>query len=199
MSINAWRIGLNAHLLSTSETYRGAGISWYIINLLKNLAQVSPDFLNYCTFLHDRPFKDDPSSLRLHTSRLPTQRPAVRILWEQFIQPLALRRAFVNLIDNAIAYSVTGSVIAIVSCNDDGSVTLSVENHTSDLVNIDLEHLFDRFWRKDPTKQNGNHAGLGLPLVKALGDLLEIDIEVSLSPDSKFKVQLTFAKIDDSS
>ena len=93
-------IGLNAHLLSLSQSYRGAGISWYIINLLKNLAQVSPDFY-YSAFLSDKTFREP--SLALHLSRLPTQRPAVRILWEQFIQPLALRRAGVDLL-HALAF-----------------------------------------------------------------------------------------------
>lgn len=93
-------IGLNAHLLSLSQSYRGAGISWYIVNLLKNLAQASPDFC-YSAFLSDRTFRE--LSLGLHMSRLPTQRPAVRILWEQFIQPVALRRARVDLL-HALAF-----------------------------------------------------------------------------------------------
>ncbi len=93
-------IGLNAHLLSLSQSYRGAGISWYIFNLLKNLAQVSPDFC-YSAFLSDRAFREPSLALRL--SRLPTRRPMVRILWEQFIQPLALRRTGVDLL-HALAY-----------------------------------------------------------------------------------------------
>lgn len=93
-------IGLNAHLLSLSQSYRGAGISWYIINLLKNLAGVSPDFC-YSAFLSDQAFREPSLALRL--SRLPTQRPAVRILWEQFIQPVALRQAGVDLL-HALAF-----------------------------------------------------------------------------------------------
>jgi glycosyltransferase involved in cell wall biosynthesis len=93
-------IGLNAHLLSLSQSYRSAGINWYIINLLKNLAQASPDFC-YSAFLSDRGFREPSLALRL--SRWPTQRPAVRILWEQFIQPLALRRAGVDLL-HALAF-----------------------------------------------------------------------------------------------
>lgn len=93
-------IGLNAHLLSLSQSYRGAGISWYIFNLLKNLARVSPDFC-YSAFLSDRTFQEP--SLALHLSHLPTQRPVVRILWEQFLQPLALRQAGVDLL-HALAF-----------------------------------------------------------------------------------------------
>ncbi len=93
-------IGLNAHLLSLSQSYRGAGISWYMVNLLKNLAQASPDFY-YSAFLSDRTFQSP--GLALHVSRWPTRRPVVRILWEQFVQPLALRRARVDLL-HALAF-----------------------------------------------------------------------------------------------
>jgi glycosyltransferase involved in cell wall biosynthesis len=101
MSNQPAHIGLNAHLLSLSQSYRGAGISWYIVNLLRNLAQVSPDFFQYSAFLSDQAFQEP--SLRLHLSRLPTHRPVVRIFWEQFIQPLALRQARVDLL-HALAF-----------------------------------------------------------------------------------------------
>ena len=97
-----------------------------------------------------------------------------------------------NLIDNAVSYSATGSVVAIVSIHKDGSVTLSVENQTDNLEAVDLERLFDRFWRKDPSRSGDNHAGLGLSLVKALVDLLEIELDVALTPKGVFKVILIF-------
>ncbi len=93
-------IGLNTHLLSLSQSYRGAGISWYIFNLVKNLAKVSPDFC-YSAFLRDRAFHTP--EMKLNFSQLPTQRPVVRIFWEQFLQPLALRRAKVDLL-HALAF-----------------------------------------------------------------------------------------------
>lgn len=96
-------IGLNAHLLSLSQSYRGAGISWYIVNLLKSLGRVSPEFLRYSIFLRDRAFQGQAPALSLRFSRLPTQQPAVRILWEQFIQPVALSRAGVDLL-HALAF-----------------------------------------------------------------------------------------------
>lgn len=96
-------VGLNAHLLSLSQSYRGAGISWYIYNLLKQLPQMAaPDFC-YSAFLHDAAFVGQAPGLNLHFSRLPTNRPIVRIFWEQVLQPLALRQAGVNLL-HAMAF-----------------------------------------------------------------------------------------------
>jgi glycosyltransferase involved in cell wall biosynthesis len=96
-------IGLNAHLLSLKQSYRGAGISWYIINLLKRLRSASPDSFQYTAFLSDRAFPKEATGLTLALSRLPTQKPLIRIFWEQFIQPLALLRRGVDLL-HALAF-----------------------------------------------------------------------------------------------
>lgn len=102
-AMNTKHIGLNAHLLSMSHSYRGAGISWYIINLLKNLADALPDFFRYSAFLHDRAFQAQAPGLTLNFSRLPTQRPVIRIFWEQFIQPVVLRKTGIDLL-HALAF-----------------------------------------------------------------------------------------------
>ena len=93
-------IALNAHLLSLTETYRGAGINWYIHNLLTHLPRVDRDN-HYTAFLGDRRFTG--SGLALKLSWLPTFRPAVRIFWEQVVQPFALQKERVDLL-HALAF-----------------------------------------------------------------------------------------------
>jgi glycosyltransferase involved in cell wall biosynthesis len=92
----AIHVGVNAHLLSLAESYRSAGISWYIQNLLRHLPDVDPG-IAYTVFLGEKRYMGG-SGLHLVPSRLPTQRPEVRIFWEQVIQPWAIRRAGVDLI-----------------------------------------------------------------------------------------------------
>ncbi len=53
-------IGLNAHLLSLAETYRGAGINWYIRSLLTHLPRVDYDN-RYTAFLGERRFTPSTS------------------------------------------------------------------------------------------------------------------------------------------
>ncbi|MGD8398167.1 MAG: glycosyltransferase family 1 protein [Anaerolineae bacterium] len=92
----ALRVGVNAHLLSLGETYRSAGINWYIHNLLRHLPGADPEIA--CTaFLGEKRFSRVPG-LELAISQLPTHRPPVRIAWEQAVQPWAARRAGVDLI-----------------------------------------------------------------------------------------------------
>lgn len=92
----AIHVGVNAHLLSLAESYRSAGINWYIYNLLCHLPEADSE-INYTVFLSEKRF-EARAGIRLVVSRLPTHRPPARILWEQVAQPWALRRAGVDLV-----------------------------------------------------------------------------------------------------
>jgi glycosyltransferase involved in cell wall biosynthesis len=99
----SYHIGLNAHLLTLSQSYRGAGINNYIYQLLHHLAQVDLDN-QYTAFLGESRFITD-GDIRLQVSKLPTVRPAVRVFWEQFIQPVVLASQKVDLL-HALAFVV---------------------------------------------------------------------------------------------
>ncbi len=88
-------VGLNAHLLSLSHNYRGAGINSYIYHLLHYLGQIGSRH-RYSVFLSERRFVDE--WLTLHYTRWPTHRPLARILWEQLALPVVLRRAGIDLL-----------------------------------------------------------------------------------------------------
>ncbi len=94
----ATHIGVNAHLLSLAEGYRSAGISSYIYNLLPHLPVAATEM--ECTiFVGEKRYGGAPG-LRLQVSRLPTARPAVRILWEQALLPWVARREGIDLLHN---------------------------------------------------------------------------------------------------
>jgi glycosyltransferase involved in cell wall biosynthesis len=80
-------VGLNAHLVSTRHSYRAAGISRASANLVEALARVDvPE--RFVAFVGPH-----GQGLALgRPTRLPTQRPPVRILWEQLVAPLEARR-----------------------------------------------------------------------------------------------------------
>lgn len=95
-----------------------------------------------------------------------------------------------NLIENAIAYSVPGSHIRCRMEPGNPSVTLIIENQAANLCRQDVEFLFDRFWRKDRARSEVNHSGLGLSIVKALADILTIQVLPELLEDQWFRMQL---------
>jgi len=88
-------IALNAQLLFGGASYRSAGIHHYIEQLLRHLPAAAPD-LRFTVFVGaGRP--DMPGAV-VQRTRLPTTRPPVRILWEQFAQPVAVARARPDLL-----------------------------------------------------------------------------------------------------
>jgi glycosyltransferase involved in cell wall biosynthesis len=89
------RIGLNAHLLSSHDTYRSAGVSRYIAKLLAHLPYVDPTS-EYVAFLRDGRLCSPP--WRAVVSPWATTSPPARIAWEQVCQPLAVRRQRLDLL-----------------------------------------------------------------------------------------------------
>ncbi|MFO7742333.1 MAG: glycosyltransferase family 1 protein, partial [Anaerolineae bacterium] len=89
-------VAINAHLLSGRDSYRSAGVHHYILHLLRHLGEVD-DAVHFSALLGaDAPELD--SDLRLLRSRWRTSRPAVRVIWEQLVQPWVLRRIGADLI-----------------------------------------------------------------------------------------------------
>jgi glycosyltransferase involved in cell wall biosynthesis len=113
----AIHIGVDAHLLSLADSYRSAGISWYIQNLLRHLPDADPE-IRYTTYLGEKRYTGAPE-LHLQLSRLPTHHPTVRILWEQAIQPWALRRDGVDLLHGlALIGPMASSCPFVVTVHD---------------------------------------------------------------------------------
>lgn len=98
-----------------------------------------------------------------------------------------------NLFSNATAHGSPGGVVtcsaAARSIGASGEFVLRVGNPTDALTGADLPRIFDRFWRKDPARSDGRHAGLGLALVSALAELLGFEKEARLD-DGRFEITL---------
>jgi glycosyltransferase involved in cell wall biosynthesis len=100
-------VGIDAHLLNRSSGYRAAGISRHSQNLLEGLRQAGRH--RYTAFVAPAGAPDpaaprDPA-FRYVVSRLPTERPAARILWEQAVGPLEAARRRLDVL-HGLAYAV---------------------------------------------------------------------------------------------
>jgi glycosyltransferase involved in cell wall biosynthesis len=93
------RVAINAHLLTEEEGYRRAGVHRYIYNLLIHVLREDPEG-DYTVFLNSRCALSLPCCQK--RSRLPTHRPLVRILWEQFVQPLEIVAENITLLHSPV-------------------------------------------------------------------------------------------------
>lgn len=96
-----------------------------------------------------------------------------------------------NLLSNALAYSPPGTSVVCASDEADGRSSRSFSNRAANLERQDLAVMFDRFWRKDEARTGARNVGLGLSLVRALADLLGIQIETRLDVDKTLRITLS--------
>ena len=101
-----------------------------------------------------------------------------------------------NLISNAIAHSPPNARVKIDVVTNLDRCAIEINNPMLDsLSDSDLSYIFDRFWRKDSARKTGQHAGIGLSLVKSYADCLNMGVEASVSDDNMFSFRLSNIKI----
>ncbi len=107
--------------------------------------------------------------------------------------PLWLRRAVLNLLDNAIKYSRDGGTIRIVMTHERDMVRLIIHDDGIGIAAKDLPFIFDWLFRADPARsRNTGGTGLGLSLVKWVIEAHDGSIHVFSAPDqgADFQVEL---------
>lgn len=80
-----------------------------------------------------------------------------------------VRRAVSNLVSNAKQYAFPGSTIRVVIERLDRHVSLVVQNAGPTIAPEAIPHLFERFYRAEPSRAgSASHHGLGLAIVAAI-------------------------------
>ena len=84
------------------------------------------------------------------------------------VDPRRIRRIMHNLIGNAIEHGEGKPIIVSVDSNE-SAVALSVRDYGMGMSQAEMAHVFDRFWRADPSRQR-TIGGTGLGLSISLED-----------------------------
>jgi heavy metal sensor kinase len=107
-----------------------------------------------------------------------------------------IQRMVANLLDNAIKYTPKNGKLIVRLKNDNTQhVVVSVEDTGIGISPTDLPHVFERFYRCDPSRSQGHSrsgTGLGLSLAQTIARAHGGDIAVVSRPDlgSTFTVKL---------
>jgi signal transduction histidine kinase len=81
-------------------------------------------------------------------------------------RPIALKRAFGNLIDNAIEY---GGGADVTLAADEKGITVTVDDQGPGIPEAELERVFDAFHRLEPSRsRETGGVGLGLAVVRTV-------------------------------
>ena len=81
-----------------------------------------------------------------------------------------LGQALAALLDNAVKYSAGGTDIRLTAEKQGRFAVVAVADSGPDIPAEKLPHIFDRFYRADEARTDGDSFGLGLPIAKAIID-----------------------------
>jgi signal transduction histidine kinase len=113
-----------------------------------------------------------------------------------FADPDRTRQILVNLVTNALNYTLEGSITVSVSY-DSKYLWVSVTDTGIGISAEDLRRVFDRFWRSERSRElRQDGSGIGLVLTKRLVEAQSgrIEVESELERGTTFRVCLPLAE-----
>lgn len=114
------------------------------------------------------------------------------------VAPEQLRLLFSNLILNALQHSPEGSEVRAIVRTDRHSTELRIEDDGSGIEPEVLPHVFDRFYRSDPSRsRKTGGTGLGLAICKAIVARAQGTIDIASEPDRGTIVTIRFPLQED--
>jgi len=94
-----------------------------------------------------------------------------------------------NLCGNAAGHAPASPLrVTVIQAGE--NVTLHFKNPAGDLTSADLPHLFERFWRKDYSRTDARHQGLGLALATEFAILLGGTLTARIDPGGELDFAL---------
>jgi two-component system, OmpR family, sensor histidine kinase BaeS len=84
------------------------------------------------------------------------------------IDPERISQVLDNLINNAFRYLSPQGTIMLSARKTEPFLSVQVRDNGSGIAVDDLPHIFDRFYRGDPSRQQNGESGLGLAIAKSI-------------------------------
>jgi two-component system sensor histidine kinase KdpD len=92
---------------------------------------------------------------------LPSDLPLIQV------DPVLVQQALIQIFDNAVKYSVSGSRIAVDAGTRDGRLIISVTDHGAGLTTAEKSKIWDQFVRGERHATTTSGSGLGLWIANA--------------------------------
>ena len=89
-----------------------------------------------------------------------------------------LRRLLWILLDNALKYTDAPGRIEVTLNAAAGATTLQVRDSGIGIAALDLPHVFERFYRADPSRSQVEGSGLGLAIAKWIAEIHHAELSV---------------------
>jgi two-component system sensor histidine kinase/response regulator len=182
---------LNAILLGTTQIQRAARgphsvdidrPARAIVRAVSRMSRLVEDLLDLATLDAGQPLsmrlgRHDLAQLALEIMEVlePIARSTELTLRAEFVaglyvrcDPQRVQQVLANLIGNAIKFNRNHGSIDVVADRKDDEVIVSVRDTGIGVRPDQVEHIFDPYWKGDPTRKDG--AGLGLSIAREIVD-----------------------------
>lgn len=111
-------------------------------------------------------------------------------LWVE-ADPALLSAMVQNLLSNALKYA-PGARILIGARRTDDSVAIEVVDTGPGIADADRARIFDEFYRADTdTARSSDGLGLGLAIVRRLGELMELKVSAASTPGKGTRLRIS--------
>ena len=109
------------------------------------------------------------------------------------INPQLLEQAVINLVDNAVKYSLPSTQVQVDVSSDNGEIVVVVTDEGRGIAKEHFPRLFERFYRvdSDRSREMGG-TGLGLAIVKHIAQVHggSVSVDSSVGKGSTFRIHL---------
>ncbi|MBN2495470.1 MAG: response regulator [Deltaproteobacteria bacterium] len=133
------------------------------------------------------------------TARSMAERKGISIALDRQAEPEVeadeekIEKVIVNLLSNALKFTLPGGEVRLVVCAQDGEACVEVRDNGIGIPASELESIFDRFHQVDGgTNRSFRGSGLGLALARELAEMHggRIEVESELGAGSVFRLLL---------
>ena len=102
-----------------------------------------------------------------------------------------IRRALINVLDNAITYNVAHGRIQMIITSEENMIILSLSNTGPGIPQSDIPRVFDQFYRVEKSRSTAHGgAGLGLSIVREIVRLHKGTVTIHSLPNQWTRVKI---------
>lgn len=111
------------------------------------------------------------------------------------VDPGRMTQVLTNILDNAIRHTPQGGTILLSAKETGDQVELAIQDGGPGLRAEDLDRIFERFYRADPSRQRGDGgSGLGLAIAKSIVQAHGGQLSAESEPGNGLKVRVLLPK-----
>jgi signal transduction histidine kinase len=159
------------------------------------------------TIVRQHVYLDDVVLDAAEAARVIADRKSVRLEVADFEEsavhgdPALLRQLVMILLDNAIKFTAPGAVVRVQVISREKAASLAVTDEGIGIRDDQLPHVFERFYRGDPSRTRGaatdgfDGAGLGLSIASWIVNEHDAKITIDSQPGQGTRVVVVFPRL----